>query len=186
MSQPKICTQPDLSDSIDKLGLLFAVTAHTPPVLLFVRQLGVAGAERDEVAGVRRALGTPDTAEHRPQLGGVRAAGAGTDEILGLSWNKQSLNLVFNSQSLSVTEVKLSVGRAPHGIAVVDADVFSFLDVDRSPNHHPVVSVKVFAGVVDAGVFEDGDVGVQGLGGGWSDRNLDRTRYHVLFNGLQV
>ena len=113
MSQPKICTQPDLSDSIDKLGLLFAVTAHTPPVLLFVRQLGVAGAERDEVAGVRRALGTPDTAKHRPQLGGVRAAGAGTDEILGLGCNNQTISKPPNRLSVflrSVTKVKLSVG----------------------------------------------------------------------------
>ena len=76
----------------------------------------------------------------------------------------------------------MSVGRAPHGVAVVDADVFSLLDVHRGPDHHPVVPVKVFAGVVDAGVFQDGDVGVQGLGRGWSDRNLDRTGYHVLFN----
>ena len=84
------------------------------------------------------------------------------------------------------TEMELPVGGAPHGVAVVDADVFSLLDVDGGPYDDPVVPVEVFAGVVDAGVFEDGDVGVQGLGGGWSDRNLDRTRYHVLFNCLQV
>ena len=60
-----------LGDSVDKLGLLSAVTTHTPPFLLSVRQLRVAGPERDEVAGVCCALGTPDTAEHRPQLGWV-------------------------------------------------------------------------------------------------------------------
>ena len=67
----------------------------------------------------------------------------------------------------------MSVGRAPHGVAVVDADVFSLLDVHRGPDHHPVVPVKVFAGVVDAGVFQDGDVGVQGLAGSRSYRNLE-------------
>ena len=82
--------------------------------------------------------------------------------------------------------MKLSVCRAPHGVAVVDADVLSLLDVHRGPDHHPVVPVEVFAGVVDAGVLEDGDVGVEGLGGGWSDWNLDRGGYHVLFNCLQV
>ena len=70
----------------------------------------------------------------------------------------------------------MSVGRAPHGVAVVDADVFSLLDVHRGPDHHPVVPVKVFAGVVDAGVLQDGDVGVQGLGRGWCDRNLVRRK----------
>ena len=84
------------------------------------------------------------------------------------------------------TEMELPVGGAPHGVAVVDADVFSLLDVDGSPDDHPVVAVKVFTGVVDAGVFQDGDVGVQGLGRGRSDRNLDRRGYHVLFNCLQV
>ena len=171
-----------LSDSVDKLGLLSAVAAHTPPVLLSLRQLWVAGPEGNEVAGVCCALGTPDTAEHRPQLGWVRTAGAGTDEILGLGWNNQTISkppLRLSVFLRSVTKVELSVGRAPHGVAVVDADVFSLLDVDRGPDDHPVVPVKVFACVVDAGVFQDGDVGVQGLRGGWSDRNLGSTGYHV-------
>ena len=84
------------------------------------------------------------------------------------------------------TEMELPVGGAPHGVAVVDADVFSLLDVDGGPYDDPVVPVEVFAGVVDAGVLQDGDVGVEGLGGGWSDWNLDRGGYHVLFNCLQV
>ena len=92
-----------LSDSVDKLCLLGVVAAHTPPVLLLLTQLGVAGAEGDEIAGVCRALGTPDTAEHRPQLGGIGAAGTGTDEILGLGWNKQTSNPHHHlSVSLSV------------------------------------------------------------------------------------
>ena len=82
-----------LSDRVDKLCLLGVVAADTPPVLLLVAQLGVAGAEGDEVAGVCRALRTPDTAEHRPQLGWVATPGTGTDEILGLGWNNQSVNL---------------------------------------------------------------------------------------------
>ena len=73
----------------------------------------------------------------------------------------QTLTII--SQFLSFTKVKLSVCRAPHGVAVVDADVLSLLDVHRGPDHHPVVPVKVFAGVVDAGVLQDRDVGVQTL-----------------------
>ena len=71
--------------------------------------------------------------------------------------------------------MQLPVGGAPHGVAVVDADVLALLDVDGGPDHHPTVPVEVLAGVVDAGVLQDGDVGVQGLGRGWSDRNLERN-----------
>ena len=74
--------------------------------------------------------------------------------------------------------MKLSVGRAPHGVTVVDADVLPLLDVDSGPDHHPVVPIEVFAGVVDAGVLEDGDVGVEGLdggGSGWYLRRVSRS-----------
>ena len=103
-----------LSDSVDKLCLLSVVAAHTPPVLLFLSQLRVARTEGDEIAGVCRALGTPDTAEHRPQLRGVGTAGAGTEEILGLGCNNQTVSkpphrlLVFLRSVY--TKVKLSVG----------------------------------------------------------------------------
>ena len=70
--------------------------------------------------------------------------------------------------------MQLPVGWAPHGVAVVDADVFSLLDVDRGPDHHPVVPVKVFAGVVDAWVLQNRNIGVQGLGRGRGDWNLDK------------
>ena len=59
--------------------------------------------------------------------------------------------------------MQLPVGGAPHGVAVVDADVLPLLDVDSGPDHHPVVPVEVLAGVVDAGVLQDRDVGVQTL-----------------------
>ena len=59
--------------------------------------------------------------------------------------------------------MQLPVGGAPHGVAVVDADVLALLDVDGGPDHHPAVPVEVLAGVVDAGVLQDGDVGVQTL-----------------------
>ena len=76
--------------------------------------------------------------------------------------------------------MQLPVGGAPHGVAVVDADVLALLDVDGGPDHHstvqygtvqystvpdhhPVVPVEVLAGVVDAGVLQDRDVGVQTL-----------------------
>ena len=59
--------------------------------------------------------------------------------------------------------MQLPVGGAPHGVAVVDADVLPLLDVDGGPDDHPVVPVEVLAGVVDAGVLQDRDVGVQTL-----------------------
>ena len=74
------------------------------------------------------------------------------------------------------TEMELPIGGAPHGVAVVDADVFSLLDVDGGPYDDPVVPVEVFAGVVDAGVLQDGDVGVQSLCWSWSCGDLSGTR----------
>ena len=58
--------------------------------------------------------------------------------------------------------------------------MFPLLDVDRCSNHDPVVAVKVFARVVDAGVFQNGDVGIQSLGGGRSDWDLKKKRYFEL------
>ena len=52
--------------------------------------------------------------------------------------------------------------------------MFPFLNVHSGSYHHPVVPVKVLAGVVDARVLEDGDVSVESLGGCWSDRDLSR------------
>ena len=70
--------------------------------------------------------------------------------------------------------MQLPVCWPPHGVTVVDADVFPLLDVDRCSNHDPVVAIKVFARVVDAGVFQNGDIGVQSLRGCWSDWNLKK------------
>ena len=72
--------------------------------------------------------------------------------------------------------MQLPVCGAPHGVTVVDADVFSFLDVHRSSDDDPVVPIEVFAGVVDAGVLQDGDVGVQSLCWSWSCGDLSGTR----------
>ena len=80
--------------------------------------------------------------------------------------------------------MELPVGRAPHGVTVVDADVLPLLDVDSGPDHHPVVPVEVFAGVVDAGVLEDGDVGVECLGGGGSGGDLRRVSRSVRTRSL--
>ena len=70
--------------------------------------------------------------------------------------------------------------------ALITTVQYSTVRYSTVPDHHPVVPVEVLAGVVDAGVLQDGDVGVEGLGGGWSDWNLERGGYHVLFNCLQV
>ena len=50
--------------------------------------------------------------------------------------------------------------------------MFPLLDVDRCSNHDPVVAVKVFARVVDAGVLQNGDIGIQSLRGRRSDWDL--------------
>ena len=68
--------------------------------------------------------------------------------------------------------MKLSVGSSPHWITVVDTDVLSLLDVDGSPDHYSVVSIKMFAGIVDAGVLQDGNVGIQRLAGSGSHWHL--------------
>ena len=85
--------------------------------------------------------------------------------------------------------MKLSVGSSPHWITVVDTDVLSLLDVDGSPDHNPVVSIKVFAGIVDAGMLQDGNVGVQRLawsGGHWNLMGIDiedSTHVQYLLGG---
>ena len=76
--------ETDLSDGIDELGWLRLVAADTPPVLLALGQLGMAGSDWDEVAGVGGALRAADAAEHGAQLGGVNTAGTRADEILCL------------------------------------------------------------------------------------------------------
>ena len=69
--------------------------------------------------------------------------------------------------------MKLSVSSPPHWITVVDTDVLALLDVDGSPDHHTVVAIKVLAGVVDAGMLQDGNVGIQCLT--WS-----RSHWHLM------
>lgn len=75
-----------LSDCIDKLCRLALATGDTGPVRHGgVHQLRVAGDGGHQVAIVSGALGTPDAAEHGPQLCGVRTPSAGTHKIFGLS-----------------------------------------------------------------------------------------------------
>merc|ERR1712051_884218 len=71
--------------------------------------------------------------------------------------------------SRTLTEVDLPVASSPHRVAVVDADVLPLLDVHRRPDHHPEVSVEMFACIVDAGVLEEGDVRVQCLRWSWGN-----------------
>ena len=73
--------------------------------------------------------------------------------------------------------MKLSVRCSPHWITVVDADMFSLLDVDGSSDDDSVVSIKVFAGVVDAGVLQNRNVGVQSLSGSGGHWNLNKNKF---------
>ena len=54
--------------------------------------------------------------------------------------------------------MELSVGSSPHRITVVDADMFTLFDIDSCSYHHTIITVKMFTGVVDAGMLKNGNI----------------------------